>query len=117
MIERIQGGTPSSYNPISTDAATLHKMRVAYNMNTKTFGPIGAGDTKKIDHMVEVEQGIAGMRVPTDYTSQIYLTSVATKNDFKGTKIETGTEQVGAFLSGDQRYYSNFIASISSINF
>jgi|ERR1700722_5648497 len=105
-----QGG--SNYRNLSS-TAVKEKIRVEYNTHTKTFGPMGASSTKKIEHLESIEEIIANVSVPTDYTSPTYLGKVSTKTTSKGVHLESDTEGVDKFFSGDASLYKDFISSIS----
>lgn len=81
---------------------------------TRAFEPMGAGETKKIEHLEKIEAVIAEIPVPTDFCSPTFLQKVKTKTTSKGEQLETDTDGVNKYFSGDVSLYDNFISSISS---
>ncbi len=109
-VQPLGGNSP--HNDMSS-TATLHERRVEYNPSTQTFVPKSGGKTGEIDHMVYVEQRVATMEVPTDFTSPNFLSRVITKTSSKGTQLTTDTKGVKSYFSGDATLYPAFMQSIS----
>ena len=106
------GRNGSSYQATSSQSSVKEKMRAEYNPSTKTFEPMGAGKTDKIEHLEAVEGKVAEVKVPSHFTPKYYQ-GVAAEMTYKGQTIDAETSGVGSYFSGDAALYDNFISSIS----
>lgn len=113
MTPKIQPAGEGSSSFPSSNTTVKEKRRAEYNPNTKTFEPMKGGETKKTQHLENVEDKVTKVPVPTDYSSPTYLKKVLSKTTAKADQLTFDTNGVGAFLSGNGALYTNFISSVS----
>lgn len=97
----------------SPNGAVQEKNRAGYNADTKKLqalsGPLG----KNIEKMEQVENEMAQLPVPLDLTSPTLLKNVEVQKQPSVEKIESNTQGVKEFVSGNPALYSSFISSIT----
>jgi len=104
------GGNTPSYATIAEKGGLK---RAKYDPYTKSFGPSGVGETRKLERLEQLEGKTARITVPTDLSSPAYLTAQsATKTQPKGDQLKSNTKGVDSYLSGSGSF-EQFVSSVS----
>lgn len=108
MVEGINSASGANYTNPTPQSATKEKNRVGYNAQTKTFNPLSSSDTKKIEHLEQVENTVKKFSPSNPHQQSVQKKTHVAK------KLDIPTKNVGGFFAGNASHYGSFISTIKT---